>query len=262
MTTIPEKLTTLDHVKEWANIRDNTTDALIERLIQSASQAILDYLNRSFAVVSYTDQFWGNGKNTTLLKNYPVVSVESVSGVTGSLLPQASGTPPRSGWFLKGSLTKQASLILFGYLYPENSLVEVSYTAGFKTDDTTTVVAATTYHPANARWIAPIDVTYNGVSLTQVASSPGALQYSVDTNGVYTWSDLDVGKAYVVTFSYAPADVEQSCIEIVALSMARRAHVGYQSKSLGGQETVSFSQADFPPSVKTTLNSYKDVIPL
>ena len=58
-----------------------------------------------------------------------------------------------------------------------------------------------------------------------------------------------------------PAEIEQACIEVIAIRYKERDRIGQVSKSIGG-ETVSFSQKDFPDSVRTILNNYKKVVPM
>jgi hypothetical protein len=65
---------------------------------------------------------------------------------------------------------------------------------------------------------------------------------------------------YTAGYESVPFDLEQACIELVALHYAEREHVGHQSKSLGG-ETVSFITRAIPHSVEARIAPYKKVAP-
>ncbi len=62
------------------NIPTATTanDAAINTLISAASRAIQRYCRRDFAVLSYDELYNGNGDRRLILRQYPVVSVQSV----------------------------------------------------------------------------------------------------------------------------------------------------------------------------------------
>ena len=60
----------------------------------------------------------------------------------------------------------------------------------------------------------------------------------------------------LVSYSYIPADIEDACINMVAERYNYKSRIGYISKSLGGQETVTFSQKDMPDFIRTLLQPY------
>lgn len=62
--------------------------------------------------------------------------------------------------------------------------------------------------------------------------------------------------SYTAGFITLPADLSQAVNELVGEAFKRRDHIGQTSKTLGGQETVGFSQADMNASIKTALNQY------
>jgi hypothetical protein len=67
--------------------------------------------------------------------------------------------------------------------------------------------------------------------------------------------------AYTAGFAAVPADIEQACIETIALRLSDRTRIGYSSKSIAG-ETVSFIITDFSKSSQSILNNYKKVVPV
>lgn len=66
---------------------------------------------------------------------------------------------------------------------------------------------------------------------------------------------------YEAGYDSVPPEIEQACIETIALRYKEKAWIGHASKSLNG-ETVAFTITDFPRSAQTILNNYKKVLPL
>ena len=64
--------------------------------------------------------------------------------------------------------------------------------------------------------------------------------------------------AYTAGYAATPLEVEQACIELVALRYRERERIGHVSKSLAG-ETVSFSQKDMSDDIRTLLSLYRRV---
>lgn len=71
----------------------------------------------------------------------------------------------------------------------------------------------------------------------------------------------NVQLSYTAGYVATPPEVEQACIEMIALRYKERDRIGHQSKSLAG-ETVTFFIKDMPDSVRTVLNNYRKVVPL
>ena len=68
--------------------------------------------------------------------------------------------------------------------------------------------------------------------------------------------------AYTAGYSTTPPDVAQACIELVALRYRERTRIGEISRSLGGAETVAYSQKDMSDAIKTLLQQYRLVAPV
>lgn len=120
-------LTTLAKAKEWLGIpvSQTTDDALLARLVTAASEYIQKWLSRSLASQSYTEKRNGNGKTMMMLRNYPIVSVASVS-INSVAISPASG-PTSSGYQFD-----QDTIWLNGYDFGKTPLgVTVQYTAGY-----------------------------------------------------------------------------------------------------------------------------------
>jgi len=78
---------------------------------------------------------------------------------------------------------------------------------------------------------------------------------------VFTRRPQNVIVTYTAGYDTTPSDIAQACIELVCLRYRERTRIGEVSKSLGGGETVSFSQKDMSDTVKTLLSQYRAVAP-
>lgn len=275
----PFDLTTTAAVKAWTGQTTSTQDAVIGGLVTAASRAILAWLGRPFILPTvWTDRYDARvGMRKLFLRNYPVVSVASVQ--IGTSLIQAinpqSLTPPGpsmySGYILdtdpwSGAPPGQPRGVNFVddptvfAIYLQQA-IQIVYTAGYQDSDQFTVAAgggAQTASPLYGVWASDAGVTYvaTGAALTAVASAPATGQYSVAA-GVYTFAAGDAGKAVVVNYGYIPQDLAQACIETVAQRLAAGSRVGVKSKSLGGQESISYDMTAMPLAVTAALQPYK-----
>jgi hypothetical protein len=88
-------------------------------------------------------------------------------------------------------------------------------------------------------------------------------QYSADqTTGLYTFAEADVGAALTGSYSYTPEDLSQACVELVGERFTAKSRIGLISQSLGGQETVSYSQKDMGAFIESLIDPYRKSIPL
>jgi Phage gp6-like head-tail connector protein len=184
-------LTTLSDVKTWLQTGQNafpiTDDALLSRLVRSASEYIQTWLNRQIALADYSEVRDGTGGETLQFACFPVSNVLSLT-IDGRAVPRALS----------------------------------SWTAGYNYNSTQLSVRGYRFN----RGVQNVAVTYTG--------------------------------GYTTT----PADIAQACIELVALRYRERTRIGEVSKSLGGAETITYSQKDLSDSVKTLLQQYRSVIPV
>ncbi|MBN8905848.1 MAG: hypothetical protein J0H99_04310, partial [Rhodospirillales bacterium] len=201
----------------------------------------------------YTETFSGDCKSTRMLRNYPVIKVSSVT-VGGAAIPSTAwsfdtdDSPPG----------KPALLTLIGYRF--EGQCTVVYDAGFfvadeaHTSDTSVAVDA-----PYGSWAADGGVTANGIALTNVAANPSAGQYSV-ADGVYAFGNT--GTEVLISYSYVPSVLEEACIELVGERYRYKDRIGHASKSLAGQETVSYSLKSMPDFVRDGLANFKRMVPL
>lgn len=112
--------------------------------------------------------------------------------------------------------------------------------------------------------VASVTIDGQSIPLASGSQAPGYL-FSTTTlfvNGyAFTRGRQNVTIAYTAGFAATPAEIEQACLELMAVRYKERDRIGQVSKSIGG-ETITFSQKDFPDSVRTILNNYKKVVPL
>ena len=95
-------------------------------------------------------------------------------------------------------------------------------------------------------------------SLTTGAPAQG--QYSV-TSGVYAFNAADNGASVLLTYGYIPADLAQACLEWASQRFKSQQWIGLRSKSLGGQETISYDTGAMPAAISLMLQAYKRVTP-
>lgn len=93
-------LTTLANVRAWVGSSTDTDNPLLARLISEASRATLNYLQRAdIGLTNITEEISGRGQRRLQLRNWPVISVSSLS-VGGIIVPQ-SLAPTNYGFFLE-----------------------------------------------------------------------------------------------------------------------------------------------------------------
>jgi Phage gp6-like head-tail connector protein len=264
------QLTSLANVKSWAGVTTTNDDNLLNLLIADVSRFILSYLQRpTLFQFLFNDVYDGVGQRAQMLRNWPVLSVASVT-IDGVKVPALTNLPG-CGYVLEpwdGFPPGRPQLLsMRGYGFGRGySNIAISYTAGFviQNEAQTVPTGAGPYTvTANApmgMWGADQGVTYaNGNALTAVASNPDQGQYSV-TAGVYTFNAADAGQVVLISYSYVPQDIAHAAMEMVAERYRYKNRIGEVSKSLGGQETMSYSQKDMPDFIRTLLQPYKRVV--
>jgi hypothetical protein len=65
------------NASQWAKIGDDQ----LQRAIDTASERISNWLDRKMAVGNYVERYNGSGTGALLLRQYPVITVNSVSSV-------------------------------------------------------------------------------------------------------------------------------------------------------------------------------------
>jgi hypothetical protein len=275
---VNNNLTSLANAKTWAQSQGSTTndDALLTRLVGSASRFILSYLQRPTLFQNlYTDVYDGMDTEMQMLRHWPVLSVSSVvigrqtipalaSPTTGYgcgyVLDPWDGFPPGK----PQALTLRGHKFWRGY-----SNVSISYISGFVVQNEAQTVPSGSYqvtpYAPNGNFAVDQGVTYaNGNPLNAVPSKPATGQYVAPVNGspYYQFAAGDANAAVLLSYSYVPADIEDACINMVGERYSYRSRIGTVSKSLGGQETMAYSQKDMPDYIRTMLQPYRRVLPV
>lgn len=282
----PIDLTTLVDVRAWLKIEqpNQPADIILGPLITAASRMVIGSLSRnSIMSRQFSRRLDGLGykHSRIMLPDWPVTSVSSLSidGVNVA----ATTSPQNSGYLLDPwdgvPPGRPQSIDVFGYGFSAGRQnIAVTYVAGYLVAAEPQTIPGSPYQlKANGvngslaqiygAFAADGGVMFaGGTALTLVASAPATGQYAVaaDPTGVttYTFAAADTGKAILVSYSFIPADLAQVCKELVGERYTYRDHVGQSSKSLAGQETVSYSQADMPAPLKLMLQPYKNTVPL
>ncbi len=110
-------------------------------------------------------------------------------------------------------------------------------------------------------------VTIDGVIVPASNPPPNGAGYLFDDNSIYLVGQVfskgvqNVVIQYTAGYAATPPEIEQACIALVVLRYKERDRIGQVSKNLAG-EVVSFQQKDMPADVATTLDQYRNVVPL
>ena len=263
-------LVSLGALKAHLGVQSSADDVLLSSMISQISRAICTWLNRAFLWPrDVTDIFDGNGRNRIQLRNWPVVSISSVTTDGCSVAPSTDG---RSfGWLLEpgdedppGAM--QLLMLRSGFFPRGWQNVTVTYRAGYQISDEPQTVPATS--PASIAAAQPygpfaVDcgVSYaSGAALTPVASEPTRGQYAMDTLGDYLFSSADAGAQVLLTYGYVPHDLASCALEWAADRYRHRDRIGMTSKSLGGQETAAYRITAMPDYVQQNLRSFARII--
>ncbi|MGH9569214.1 MAG: hypothetical protein ACRD4F_06225 [Candidatus Angelobacter sp.] len=126
----PDDLCTLADLRSWLPNQGNNDDSTLQSLITNGSLQILQYINRPHIVASVlgplAETYDGNGSDRLLPRNFPVLSVASVT-VDGNLVPLAPA-PWSAGFLWDG----RRILLRGGFTFTcgvQN--IQLSYTAGY-----------------------------------------------------------------------------------------------------------------------------------
>lgn len=262
-------ITTLSKVKSWLGVTEVNDDALLERLISSASRYILSYIQRpSLLNSTYTETFDGYNDARKFLSYWPVNSVQSVKIGAQTINAAQSSNLNSSGYVVDAynglPPGKQQAVSLRGYIFYKGfSNVEITYKAGYVVANEPQITSTTNFmvNEVLGSFIQDEGVTLaDGTALTKVTTAPAALQYSVSSEGKYTINAAQSNAALLVSYSYVPFDLEQACIELVAERYKYKDRISQQSKSLGGQETISFKLDATNSHIEAILWPYKRII--
>lgn len=121
-------LTTVERLRGHLRLEDQSDDELLATLVSVASAWAKVQIDRDVVAADYTDTVSGDGGSEVVLREYPVLSVASVT-VDGAAIPQRTAG---DGWELDDP--KSGVLVLVGYRFTRGFRnVVVAYRAGWET---------------------------------------------------------------------------------------------------------------------------------
>lgn len=246
-------LTTLVPVREYLDVKDNSKDSLLKRLIAASSGAIHQYLNRTNLLpASYSEAVAGNGTNMMATKHYPIISVSSLFIENKEILP--SPDKLQYGYYFTDIAVFLAQSSAVRMVYERGTMVRLEYRAGFQKTETLVVPNDNEYQiipESVGRAFLDLGVTYEGAALTGYTF----------VDGVYTFPSTDASKAVSITYGYVPFDVEHVCIEMIAKRWVDIKRIGKSSEGIAGQ-SITYDVTAMTEYQKLALSPYRRVIPL
>jgi hypothetical protein len=268
-------LLTLSVVKDWLSMGQDpsASDRSLAMLISQISQTIFNNINgNSLYPKTFTDTVNGTGKMAIMLRNFPVTAILSVT-VNGQIIP-ASVQPIGGGCASDGWMLQQAdpeppgspqSLYLQGYCFQRGTQnVSVTYVAGYQVVAEPAIAAPSVIvtQPMGP-WGSDMGVVNagTGVALTKVITVPAAGQYAIEPKVAGGYIFGDAGTPVLISYGFCPSDIHEAALEWLAERWAYKSRVGVQSKTLGGQETVSFAISKTPVFIMDILAQYCRVSP-
>lgn len=286
-------LTTLANVKVWlvANsyaLGENSTDAIISSLIPRVSQSILNYIERPWILPrSYSEIYNPGGSSGVVLRNWPVLSVDSLYFFGQVISPASNGRPP--GYLLDTwdgiPPGRHQSVSLLGSRFGSGPGLSVQYTAGYQvTDEAAVIPAPVTAHTTSVVsllqpygiWGSDISVTYDdGTLLTQVSAPPTVagtyyirppdVGTPLEITGQYeffTGVSGDTDRVVLITYGFVPRALEQAAIEMTCERLLARLHIGEVSRAVNQQVTTRYDVSEMPARIKLDLKYFRNVLPI
>jgi uncharacterized phiE125 gp8 family phage protein len=131
-------LVTLTEAKQYLDITDSESDAIVAALINSCSEWVVGHIGRKLLSETLTEYYHGDGSSLLMLNRRPVVSITSIH-VDGNRLWDSTSEVASSDY----QLDKQAGMIrawnLFGNWVCGTSNIRVIYVAGYTAGPTGTM---------------------------------------------------------------------------------------------------------------------------
>ncbi|MGO9135745.1 MAG: head-tail connector protein [Methylovirgula sp.] len=270
----PYDLADLVDLKAWLDVQSDDDDTLLASLISQISRTILTYCDRASILPSaHTEIRDGGNEDAIVLRQWPVTAISAltIDGISidpaSALVPGGARTP---GYVLepagRAPPGRMQKLALRGKRFVAGvQNISIAYQAGYQIGHEMALVPLASAYTIAAQapygaWASDCGVAYaSGAPLTVVASNPTTGQYSVAA-GVYQFAAGDADRAVTLSYGYVPADLAFCCMDWAAELYTYRDRIGQRSKSLGGQETVSFIVKDVPDFVASALQPYRRVV--
>jgi hypothetical protein len=270
----PYDLAALVDLKSWLDVQSDDDDTILSALITQISRTMLTYLDRATILPAvHTETRDGGNETALVLRQWPVTKILSLN-INGTDVAPASPLVPggarTSGYVLEPASHappgRMQTLALRGKSFAAGvQNISIAYQAGYQVANEAALVPLSAPYTIAAQapygaWASDCGVAYaDGAPLAAVAADPVAGQYSV-ADGLYQFAAGDADEAIALAYGYVPADLAFCCLDWAAELYAYRDRIGQQSKSLGGQETMSFIVKDIPDFVASALQPYRRVV--
>lgn len=286
----PYDLTTLAAVKAWLGASaTSASDTILAGAITAVSRLVYGYINRAQLLprtMALRFDGFGGSQRRIIIPEFPVLSISSVmidtSVIPAAVMPTAQKPNVPFGYILDawdGTPPGKAQVLdFYGYCVTRGrNNIQVTGQFGYQvTGEALTVpggagpftISSTNFAQPFGAWAMDAGVTYaNGTALLKVASAPALGQYSLAIvtaggvyTGTYTFNAADHDAAVLISYGYIPADLAQAAMEIVVERFKYRDRIGQGSKTLAGQETITFTQKDMNDSAKLMLQPYRGIL--
>lgn len=282
-------LTTAAAVSAWLNQASTIDTALIQSIVTGYSQYILTLLDRTYmgGIMQYNEKYDGNGSTDLMVKNYPVLAINSLA-INGIAIPP-SPDGIQAGWVidqggsgagiaLVGGGTGYRSLYdgyegiemngnapplgaaPYRFFYGRQN-VAISYIAGsiltagmeeqkVSSSSPYTVTAAN----AASFWEDLGATDTNGAPLSgYTVGAPFTA-----TAGVYTFPASMAGQNVLLNYKYGgvPQDLAQVATVLCATAYRRRKWIDQTAQIQPGVGNTTFSKEPIPPECRLIINHY------
>lgn len=291
-------LTNIANVKAWmaansfASGNQDALDSLIFHVIPRVSQSILAYLEREWILPrSYTETYDPTGGRGVILRNWPVLAVDSVSFYGQVIQPSVGGRPPGYSFDPWNGIPpgRHQILHMLGGRFGAGARgLSVAYTAGYQvTDEPATVPPLVQPIPPPTSplttsliallqpygmWAQDVSVRYalTDVLLTRVYETPtvAGTYFVVDPDtqpGVYeffTDTGGDADAELLITYGFVPSVLEGCAAEWVVERLVSRQHIGEISRAINQQTTVKYDVGPIPAYIKGNLWRFRNALPI
>ena len=278
-------LTSLANVKQWLNTTGtfgSTDDGLLTRLITAASSFLARYLGRDVVLTNYSElrDAYGPASKTFVFANFPVQQVYGVviAGVSIPPIPQTSGTLTTNAPTASANATLHFAAVP-SWIVAGLALTDPTTLNAIQANTTVQSTTSTTVVMSQGAGSAGVQ----SGDLIVFAPTPGSLVNALPTTfyppAGYTFTPTRlvitgypiprlqqcVSLLYQAGYATVPDEIEQACIELVALRYRlERQHPGVVADHIGTSagDGVTYSQKDMNPWMKRDLEQFKSVVPV
>lgn len=252
-------LTSAARVSSFMAINPNQA-AVLDPIIAGASAFVSRFTGKSFEpTLKQLVLDPPASAEPKLIIRDPLISISELK-VDKEVWPETVDFWNGSGYYVEKITSSCTALHAISKTWPSlPRSIMLSYLSGY-TDTFQEVIGPDNSVSALLYWLDDVSVHLNGVAATKVASAPAVGQYAVSSAGVYTFNAADQAKTAKITYVCTPADVERAIVDLVAYTFSGRDRVGISSKTLGGQETISYSAAALTPTAAMLLKPFRSVV--